>query len=509
MTMFAPASPEHPAGTDDPITTIVIAGATGDLAQRKLLPALYHLWIKGRLAPNVSIVGFARAVMTADEFREFMWRGIQEIGGLEPRREDWDAFSPRLNYFGGDLAKPDDVDVLRVHIEELEGGDAKANRLFYLSITPAIFDAAVSSLGACGLVEETPESGWKRVVIEKPFGRDLESAHALNSSIHRVFREDQVYRIDHYLGKETVQNLLVLRFANAIFEPIWNRNYVDNVQITVAESVDVGERAGYYDQFGVVRDMIQNHLLQVLTLVAMEPPVTLEADSLRNKKVEALRAIRPWTAIEAARNAVRAQYIGYRDAQGVDPHSATPTYAAMRLYLDNWRWQGVPFYLRSGKAMARKSSEIAIQFRAPPHRIFPANPMWGPLSNILTLRLQPDEGVHLRFAAKLPDEGMAVRPVHMDFHYGTEFGTDDLPEAYERLLQDALEGDASLFIRSDHIEEAWKIVDPLLEAWEDSISHPVQWYEPGSWGPETADALLSQDGRSWATVGDRHGRISD
>ncbi len=509
MAVSTPPSSDRPAGADGTVTTIVIAGATGDLAQRKLLPALYHLWIKGRLAPNVPIVGFSRAPMSSDEFREFMWRGIREIGGLEPRREDWDAFAPRLNYFGGDLAKPDEVAVLRGHLQTLEGGEAAANRLFYLAIAPSLYDAAVSSLGQCGLVEETPGSGWRRVVVEKPFGRDLESANVLNSSMHRVFREDQVYRIDHYLGKETVQNLLVLRFANAIFEPIWNRNYVDNVQITVAESVDVGDRAGYYDQFGVVRDMIQNHLLQVLSLVTMEPPVTLEADSLRNKKVEALRAIRPWSTLEAARNAVRAQYIGYRDATGVDPHSATPTYAAMRLYLDNWRWQGVPFYLRSGKAMARKSSEIAIEFRAPPHRIFPANPRWGPLSNILTLRLQPDEGVHLRFAAKLPDEGMAVRPVDMDFHYGTAFGTDDLPEAYERLLQDALEGDASLFIRSDHIEEAWKIVDPLLEAWEDAISHPVQWYEAGSWGPESADALLSQDGRSWAPVGDRHGRIND
>ena len=509
MTLYPPASPEHPADTDDTATTIVIAGATGDLAQRKLLPALFHLWIKGRLAPNVPIVGFARAAMSTEEFREFMWRGMQEIGGLAPNREQWDAFVPRLTYLGGDLSSDTDVGALRAHLEGIEHGTQRPNRLYYLSITPSIFDAAVSSFNASGLVEETPETGWRRVVVEKPFGRDLASANALNATIHRVFREDQVYRIDHYLGKETVQNLLVLRFANAIFEPIWNRNYVDNVQITVAESVDVGERAGYYDQFGVVRDMIQNHLLQVLALVAMEPPVTLEADSLRNKKVEALRAIRPWTATEAARNAVRAQYIGYRAASGVDPHSATPTYAAMRLYLDNWRWQGVPFYLRSGKAMARKSSEIAIEFRAPPHRIFPANPLWGDLANILTLRLQPDEGVHLRFAAKLPDQGMAVRPVDMDFHYGTEFGTDDLPEAYERLLSDALDGDASLFIRSDHIEEAWKIVDPLLEAWEDSISHPVQWYEPGSWGPDTADALLSQDGRSWSPVGDRHGRIGD
>ncbi len=504
-----PGDAPQTAGPDDPVTTIVIAGATGDLAQRKLLPALFHLWTKGRLAPSVSIVGFSRTHLTDEEFREFMWRGIREIGGLAPQRQEWDAFATRLHYFSGDLSRANEVDVLRGHLEMLETGSPSANRLFYLAIAPFLYDAAVASLGACGLVNETPGGGWRRVVIEKPFGRDLLSADELDSSIHRVFREDQVYRIDHYLGKETVQNLMVLRFANAIFEPIWNRNYVDNVQITVAESVDVGNRAGYYDQFGVVRDMIQNHLLQVLSLVTMEPPVTLEADSLRNKKVEALRAIRPWTAAEAARNAVRGQYRGYRDSQGVDPHSATPTFAAMRLYIDNWRWQGVPFYLRSGKAMERKSSEIAIEFRAPPHRIFPANPIWGSLTNILTLRLQPDEGVHLRFAAKLPDQGMVVQPVAMDFDYGSAFGSDELPEAYERLLQDALEGDASLFIRSDHIREAWGIVDPLLEAWEDSISHPVQPYEAGSWGPDTADALLSQDGRAWAPVGERHGAIGD
>ena len=506
MSKFEGAVPQT-AGPDGSVTTIVIAGATGDLAQRKLLPALFNLWMKGRLASNLSIVGFSRTHLTDEEFREFMWRGIREVGGLEPERQDWDAFAPRLHYFGGDLSRPNEVDVLRGHLEMLEDNDPAANRLFYLAIAPFLYDAAVASLGACGLVNETPGGGWRRVVIEKPFGRDLRSADELDASIHRVFREDQVYRIDHYLGKETVQNLMVLRFANAIFEPIWNRNYVDNVQITVAESVDVGDRAGYYDQFGVVRDMIQNHLLQVLALVAMEPPVTLAADSLRNKKVEALRAIRPWTAAEAARNAVRAQYRGYRDSPGVDPHSATPTFAAMRLYIDNWRWQGVPFYLRSGKAMTRKSSEIAIEFRAPPHRIFPANPTWGLLTNILTLRLQPDEGVHLRFAAKLPDQGMAVRPVAMDFDYGETFGEDNLPEAYERLLQDALDGDASLFIRSDHIREAWGIVDPLLEAWEDSISHPVQSYDAGSWGPDTADALLSQDGRTWAPMQEGHGSV--
>lgn len=484
---------------DGDVTSITIIGATGDLAKRKLLPALFHLWCKGRLPENIHIIGYARSEFSDEGFREYMQRSVSEVGELALQTEEWATFSERLYYVTGNLGSVGEMERLRTKLEILEGDNRPANRLFYLSIAPTLYDEAVTTLGACGIATE--DSGWRRLVIEKPFGRDLASARELDGIIHKVFIEEQVYRIDHYLGKETVQNLLVFRFANAIFEPIWNRNYVDNIQITVAEKVDVGDRAAYYDQFGVVRDMVQNHLLQVLSLVAMEPPTTLEADSLRDKKVEALRAIREWDSEKAVRNAIRAQYEGYRGANGVDPKSVVPTYVAMRLFIDNWRWQGVPFYLRSGKALAGKSSEISIQFRQPPHRIFPLKTGEELPVNILSIRLQPDEGVHFRFATKVPDEGMTLRPVDMEFHYGTILGTDDLPEAYEVLLEDALEGDPSLFIRSDHIEEAWSIVDPLLDAWKlDESVHPLYTYERGSWGPAAADSLLILDGRSWTPI---------
>jgi glucose-6-phosphate 1-dehydrogenase len=315
-----------------------------------------------------------------------------------------------------------------------------------------------------------------------------------------VFNERQVYRIDHYLGKETVQNILVFRFANSIFEQLWNRNSISNVQITVAEEVSVGDRAGYYDQSGVVRDMVQNHLLQLLTMVAMEPPISMDADSLRNKKVEVLQAIRRWTPDEALDNTVLGQYRGYLDEKDVAPGSVTPTYAALRLYVDNWRWKGVPFYLRTGKAMSSKVTEVVVQFRRPPHIVFPMSPGESLGPNILSLCLQPDEGMHLRFQVKVPDEGMNMRPRDMVFHYGSAFKDQAIPEAYERLLQDALEGDPSLFIRSDHIEEGWSVVDPLLERWERREPTQPYVYEPGSLGPDAADALLSGDGRAWNRV---------
>ena len=483
-------------------TTIVIFGGTGDLAQRKLLPALFQLACKARLPDRLRIVGFARQAYSDDRFRDLMGDSVREFGQLAPRTDEWATFARNISYVQGDLETHEDYVRLKHSLEDSEGSGG-GHRLFYLAVAPRFFGTAVTNLGSSGLGKE--EGGWRRVVIEKPFGRDLQSAQSLNRDVHKLFEEEQVYRIDHYLGKETVQNLLVFRFGNRIFEPLWNREHVDNVQITAAETVSVGDRAGYYDQSGVVRDMVQNHLLQLLTMVAMEPPSTMDADSLRNHKVEVLRAIRRWTPEEEVPNTTLGQYRGYHDEKGVAPGSTTPTYAALRLYIDNWRWQGVPFYLRTGKAMAEKATEIVIQFRRPPLMMFHANPNETLDSNLLSLCLQPDEGVHLKFGVKAPDQGLIMRSEDMAFHYQSAFRDQAIPEAYERLLQDALEGDPSLFIRSDHIEEAWRIVGPLLQGQENPSMTPPHEYEPGSWGPPAADKLLSEAGHTWQRICGVHG----
>jgi glucose-6-phosphate 1-dehydrogenase len=478
-------------------TTIVIFGASGDLTARKLVPALYSNYRKGRLPENTRILGVARSPFTDDSFRDKMRDAMQKFAPADFKADTWNEFAKNLHYQPGDMSQLDDYLTSERRISAFE--EKRGHRLYYLSTAPQFYPVAVSMMGAAGMATESEQTGYRRIIIEKPFGRDLGTAKALNSMVHKTFQEKQVYRIDHYLGKETVLNILVFRFANAIFEPIWNRNYIDHVQITVTETVGVGHRGSYYDKAGVLRDMFQNHLLQLLTLIAMEPPAIYEADALRNEKVKVLSAIRPLGEKEIGEHTVRAQYEGYRTERDVDKNSQTATYAALQLFVDTWRWQGVPFYLRSGKLLADKISNITIQFRKPPHHLFDSkSSMNAPFTNRLNLRIQPDEGLHLRFAAKIPDQGMKMQPVDMDFHYEESFGEGVIPEAYERLLLDALNGDAALFARSDEIELAWKLIDAIQAGWAGSNAPAMGSYKPGSFGPAAADELLASDGRTWA-----------
>jgi glucose-6-phosphate 1-dehydrogenase len=473
--------------------TFVIFGASGDLTSRKLVPALFKLHRKGRLKDGLRVVGFSRSPYTHEQWRAELAESTAKFAGSDFDAAAWQQFAANIFYHAGDVGNASDFDALADFLTQIEAG-AAANRIYYLSMAPRFYEETVEQLGRSGLAKEN--GGARRVVIEKPFGVNLESAKRLNESIHRVFNETQVYRIDHYLGKETVQNLLVLRFANTIFEPVWNRNYIDHVQITVAEEVDVGKRAGYYDGAGVVRDMVQNHLLQLLMITAMEPPVRYEADAIRNEKVKVLHAVRPFGAEEVRADTFRGQYRGYSSTKDVPPTSHTATFAALRLWVDNWRWQGVPFYVRSGKAMSCRTTQIVIQFREPPHKLFDDSPRNLCEANRLIIQIQPAEGIQLHFQTKVPDAGMKLRQTELSFDYQQQFRRA-MPEAYERLLLDALEGDPSLFARADEVEAAWKVVDPVIAEWQSRDKPTLFMYDPGGWGPEECSEWMHDQGRNW------------
>jgi glucose-6-phosphate 1-dehydrogenase len=501
-----PAAAEHGGRTrarPGP-TVVVIVGASGDLAARKLLPALYNLFLDEWLPERFAVIGVDRGPTDDGEFRRHARENVDRFsrrGRAEPAK--WDAFAPALTAFRGDLASASAGRALGAALAALERQwGSPAQRVFYLATPPAAVEPIVEGLGSAGLAPERA-----RLVVEKPFGRDLPSARALTQAIRRVFPEGQIFRIDHYLGKETVQNIIALRFGNSLYEPVWNRRYIEQVQITVAETVGVEHRGAYYDRAGALRDMVQNHLLQILCLVAMEPPVSFDADEVRSKKTDVLRAVRPLTAnIDAS--AVRGQYgpgridrtpvPGYREEPGVAAASTTETFAAVRLFVDNWRWQGVPFYLRTGKRLPVKASEVEIQFQPAPHLPFPPPTVahWQP--NRLIIRVQPAEGILLRFQAKRPGPVMHLDAADMEFDYCREFGAEP-PEAYETLLLDVMWGDATLFMRADQIDASWSIVQPVLDAWRTAPPGGLPQYAAGSWGPAAAEALPGQDGRTWCT----------
>jgi glucose-6-phosphate 1-dehydrogenase len=476
---------------------LVIFGASGDLTRRKLFPALYSLALRRLLPDRFGVVGVARTEESDDQFRERMKAAVQEFGRDEFRQDVWDRLAGGMRYVAGDFADEADEDRVTQTLNEFDEKRGTAgNRVYYFAVPPDAIAMLIHEVG-----ERRATNGWTRVIVEKPFGRDLESARALNAELEKYFDESEVFRIDHYLGKETVQNLLALRFANGIFEPIWNRQFVDHVQITVAESIGIEGRAAFYEQAGAIRDIFQNHLLQLVALTAMEPPIDFTADSVRNEKVKVLRAMHT----PGPKHVVRGQYgrgfiegdevPAYREEESVARDSMTETFVAAKLFVDNWRWADTPFYVRAGKRLARRETTIAIEFKRAPHPPFDETDEEGLRPNVLVVHIQPDEGVSLEFAAKVPGQGLTLRTVHMDFLYGGAFRTG-IPEAYERLILDCLLGDATLFTRSDEVEEQWSIVDAIVSFWK--RDRPVfPNYEAGTWGPAAADELIRRDGRQW------------
>ncbi|HEX6368785.1 MAG TPA: glucose-6-phosphate dehydrogenase [Longimicrobium sp.] len=501
------ASPFQRVRCPDPLA-LVIFGGTGDLARRKLMPALWKLRADGLLPDEFCIVGNSREDIDEAEYRGRMRDALEEFAEA-PQAGEWAEFEKHVHYVHGSTDDPQTFIDLR---ERLEAADrehgTRGNRLFYLALPPSVIAPTAEGLGRAGLVCDVDSDCWTRIIVEKPFGHDLKTARELNVALLRVFGEGQIFRIDHYLGKETLQNLLIFRFANIIWEPLWSRTYVDHVQITVSESVGVEGRAGYYDSSGALRDMVQSHLLQILTLVAMEPPASYDADSIRNEKVKVLQSIPLLQGDDIGRYAVRGQYAasvdgdeampGYLDEEKVPADSRTETFAALRLTVDNWRWAGVPFYLRTGKRLPNKASEVVIRFRPAPHPVRDLVQRDDPAPNALVLHIQPDEGISLFFEAKQPGLRGVLRPVSMDFDYCKAFGTES-PEAYQRLLLDAMLGDATLFARRDEVEGAWTLITPIAEAW--AAEGQPEPYPAGTWGPRCADELLSREGRSWAVPG--------